>query len=363
MSEALFDQIERLGRDRTVESREALLSMLSTASDLQGEKEFPVVASASHALLAHGAPGVRALVDLLYSAADPPEGLSETELKLLTILQPLPGVRRSDHIITALWCAGRAAQVESSDDYGTWRRSVAIDEPTRTEARRAFDELLVAARFNDLLHTALSRAMSTANIRDDPGPNQEEERALAALRHEIATRGMLPLSARMVRQFATLVEAEETEQKYQEFLVEHPVFLDPIAAEVVAQKPLGLELRTDFVIRRHDYEYLVVEIEKPQDRIFTQKGDFTAAFFHAFGQVLEFQAWLDQHVSYARQHMPKIANPRGVVVIGRDPTDPSLAEKLRRFRINSSMVDVLTYDRVLQRARNLYQSLYGHTAD
>ena len=35
----------------------------------------------------------------------------------------------------------------------------------------------------------------------------------------------------------------------------------------------------------------MLEIEKPQDRIFNQNGDFSAAFTHAYGQVLDFLSW------------------------------------------------------------------------
>ena len=42
-----------------------------------------------------------------------------------------------------------------------------------------------------------------------------------------------------------------------------PVLIDPLAAKVIDRQRLGLELTTDFVVRRLDNEYLLVEIEKP----------------------------------------------------------------------------------------------------
>lgn len=280
----------------------ALLSLLYPERDLQGANEFQVVASVCNALFSHGPQGVRALTEFLYSNMKPPEGISETARMVAAVIRPLYNVRRSDYVIRALWCAGRAAEIEATENYGTWSARISIDERTQLQARDDFDEMLAEARHNDLLHSAMYRAMELGGIRDDPGPNEEEDRALAALKHELATHGMLALSARMVRQFSALLQEDASEKAYQDFLAEYPVFLDPVAAEVMSQKPLGVEFKTDFVVRRHDYEYLVVEIEKPQDRIFTQKGDFTAPFFHAFGQVLEFQAWVDQHVAYAREH-------------------------------------------------------------
>jgi hypothetical protein len=109
--------------------------------------------------------------------------------------------------------------------------------------------------------------------------------------------------------FAALVTAESKESDYQDFLESHPVFLDPLAAEVFNRQRLGLELITDFVARRHANRYVVVEIEKPQDALFTAAGDFTAGFTHAVGQVLDFQGWVASNIAYAQKHLPHIEAP------------------------------------------------------
>ena len=46
------------------------------------------------------------------------------------------------------------------------------------------------------------------------------------------------------------------------FLKTNPVFLDPLANVVIPKQQLANEMTTDFVIRRLDNEYIVVEIEK-----------------------------------------------------------------------------------------------------
>lgn len=62
-----------------------------------------------------------------------------------------------------------------------------------------------------------------------------------------------------------------------------------------------------YVVRRLDNEYILVEIEKPQNRIFTESADFMAEFTHVFGQVIDFQEWVDTHAEYARHLMPSCA--------------------------------------------------------
>src|SRR5262249_15003376 len=116
---------------------------------------------------------------------------------------------------------------------------------------------------------------------------------------------------------------------------------------------------TDFVVRRLDNKYILVEIEKPQDAIFTASDDFSAKFTHALGQVLDFQQWIDSHGEYARSLLPEISSPRGMVIMG---TTGKLSEqqkrKLHRFNVNSSTVQVLTFDEVAFNARKLHQNIH-----
>ena len=79
----------------------------------------------------------------------------------------------------------------------------------------------------------------------------------------------------------------------------------------------GLEFVTDFVLRRLDNEYVLVEIEKPHDKLFGRGSDFSSKFTHAFGQILGFQEWVDENPAYARKFMPGIPPPRGLPVLGR----------------------------------------------
>ena len=116
------------------------------------------------------------------------------------------------------------------------------------------------------------------------------------------------------------------------------------------------------MIKRLDNEYLVVEIEKPQDGLFTQNNDFTANFIHAFGQVIDFQEWVDAHGEYARSRMPGISSPRGLLIIGRKTNlSQTQLSKLKRYVINSQFVEVLTYDDVIERAENLYNNIHKNS--
>jgi hypothetical protein len=122
----------------------------------------------------------------------------------------------------------------------------------------------------------------------------------------------------------------------------------------------AIEVTTDFVVQRLDSEYVLVEIEKPQDRIFTSTTDFSAKFTHAFGQVIDFQDWVESHGEYARSLMPGVKSPKGILIMGRKLglTERQIA-KLNRFSLNSRNIEILTYDDVLNRARDLYDNIYS----
>jgi hypothetical protein len=92
--------------------------------------------------------------------------------------------------------------------------------------------------------------------------------------------------------------------------------------------------------------------------ISTRANDFTAEFTHAFGQVLDFQQWVDSHGEYARHLMPGISSPRGLLIMGRryDLTEENRL-KLRRFSANCISIDVLTFDDLLGNASSLYESI------
>jgi hypothetical protein len=169
----------------------------------------------------------------------------------------------------------------------------------------------------------------------------------------------LQLRPRLLEQFDQLIAAEASEEEYQTFLAANPALLDPLADRMVPKQKLGIEHITDFVLHRLDDQYVLVEIEKPQDRVFTQANDFSAAFTHALGQVLDFRSWVGQHAEYARSLMPGISPAAaGLLVIGlRSKLSDDQARKLRAFNDNSPTISVVTFDDLSSKAKTIYGNM------
>jgi hypothetical protein len=162
-----------------------------------------------------------------------------------------------------------------------------------------------------------------------------------------------------LNEYASLIAADVEEERYQRFLTEHPALLDPLASRVVPKLRLGTEYATDFAVQRHDNRWLLVEIERPQDRVFTKGCDFSARFTHGYGQILDFQSWVDDNVAYAQKTMPNIIIPRGLLVIGRRAgLSEREAVKLRQLVSNSARIDVVAFDDLLRQATVVYENLH-----
>ena len=138
----------------------------------------------------------------------------------------------------------------------------------------------------------------------------------------------------------------------------YPVFLEPLATKIYDKQRLGDDLITDFVIQTLEDKYVLVEIEKPQDLIFTKQNDFSAKFTHAYGQVLDFLAWIDSNIAYAQTKLPNICLPSGLLVIGQSSAlNPDQKKKLEYFNTLNTRIKVITYDEVLLNAQRLYKNI------
>ena len=116
----------------------------------------------------------------------------------------------------------------------------------------------------------------------------------------------------------------------------------------------------DFVIRRLDDEYILVEIEKARDRPFTDYPQPSAPLSHALGQVFQWFSWVEDNIAYAQTHgFPGIHTPIGIVVIGRNA---DLDKEQRRMlkQMNDLLyprIRIMTYDDVIASARHVLNNL------
>jgi hypothetical protein len=280
-------------------------------------------------------------------------------LKKMLLITPSPTYQKN--ILASLWFGSlgrtlRPIERYPDEDYLDLFKELPIG--TIQAAKAAFKDILIESLSDLEVFQIISHVLSfsTPEFYDEPNTLKEFHKEIITTYSESAIR----LTKGMIEEFQTLVnDSSLSEETYQTFLSKNPVFIDPLANAVISKQKLGIEHVTDFVLKLHDNSYVLVEIEKPRDRIFTQANDFTADFIHAYGQVLDFQQWVDQSNGYANKHMPSISAPKGLLIIGmRNQLSEENLTKLHRFCVNSKHIDILTFDDLLTRAENLYKNIH-----
>ncbi|WP_326511507.1 Shedu anti-phage system protein SduA domain-containing protein [Clostridium intestinale] len=188
--------------------------------------------------------------------------------------------------------------------------------------------------------------------------NQENQKELIKSFYNLISQTSINISSGMIEEFQELIQQDLREEEYQIFLNEHPVFLNPLAKSIIDKSRLGDDYITDFVIHLINEEYILVEIEKPKDNIFTVNNDFTSKFTHAFGQVLDFINWIEINISYARTKLPGIKSPKGMLIMGRRSSmSEEQKAKLKKYNENSHSIEILTFNDLLLNSERLLKNL------
>ena len=277
--------------------------------------------------------------------------------KLVEILNKIDGHIYPNAIIKSLWMASKGKLSKplftsicpELDD-------MPLSQETIEYAREVFFTFLTKAQVDPEIFHRLIQFMYFQNMESASDKNEYIEFHQDIF--NILTDSTIKISEDIIANFRSLIDKQTNEEEYQVYLEEHPVLIDPLAMNVIDKQKLGIEYITDFVIETLKGDYILVEIEKPQDKIFTQAGDFSSNFSHAFGQVLDFIEWVESNIAYAQTTLPGISAPKGLLIIGRDAdlTDQT-RKKLRRFNRNSNSIEVLTYDDILSRSESLYKNI------
>ena len=157
-----------------------------------------------------------------------------------------------------------------------------------------------------------------------------------------------------------IVEHPDDEAVFQSFLTNHPQILDPMAIQVWPQPNLLGSRYPDFLVRRADNSYLVVEIECPAKSL-VKGGQASAAVTHAEQQVTDYRDYLMRRHQDAIQHFPHFNDPDCLVVTGLqrelDERQMAILAHVNRHRVRLRIVG---FDWLVERARNIATNITRH---
>jgi hypothetical protein len=149
-----------------------------------------------------------------------------------------------------------------------------------------------------------------------------------------------------------IIDQPDNEPVFQTFLTEHPQLLEPMAVQIWPQPDLFGSRFPDFVVRRADDSYVVVEIERPSKSLVTAGGHLSADVTHAEQQATDYRSYLMQRFADARFHFPNFDDPDCLVVTGLERSlDPRQRAVLRDANRHRHRLRIVGFDWLADRAR------------
>ena len=156
----------------------------------------------------------------------------------------------------------------------------------------------------------------------------------------------------------------DEETQFHAFFESHPELLDPMTLEVWSKPDLHGAAEPDFVIRRIDGTYVVVEIETPGKALVTSGLQVSARTTQAVAQALGYRAFLVERWAEAAARFPGFQTPECLVVIGME-RDLSVEQRhvLRRENEGRGGLRIVGFDWLAERARVLGRNVVEGSMD
>ncbi|MEO4041154.1 Shedu anti-phage system protein SduA domain-containing protein [Hoeflea sp. CAU 1731] len=223
----------------------------------------------------------------------------------------------------------------------------------QVSARRTLVDLVLSIEATDDVAGLIGGALQQQQFRKD-GAAVELIRA--------ASSRWLAIGDSVLNDFQKLIVANaDDEPSFQNFFEANPQLLDPMAIEVWPQPNLFGSKKPDFVVKRSDGSYLIVEIECPGKSLITKAGHPSAAVTHAEHQAIDYRNYMLKHVGNAKTVFPGFSDPDCLVVVGLESTlsdDNKIA--LASLNGNRHRFRVVGFDWLLERAQRVSQNVTEH---
>jgi hypothetical protein len=317
----------------------ALAATQMMAEDMYGgiTYNFNIKAPAALALVVFGVPGLRALVE---SAVRTPtsKNVSLCLGVLASVAAGLPPRRLEPF-------------VRNMEIVETIR--VASQQPGMADSARSLLREYVLGIEDEM--DAVSAIGSQLSLAGWPGDAPE---IIGELFAALAARRIATGPA-TIRAFEQLMhDRPMDEPTFHTYFEEHPQLLEPTAAEVWSKPDLAGVREPDFVIRRTDDTYLIIEIETPAKPLITGANQLSAPATQAVAQATTYRSFLVERFQLAATHFPRFSEPDCLVVIGNESQlhADQLAALARENRSRAGLC-IVGYDWIARRALAIAQNV------
>lgn len=165
----------------------------------------------------------------------------------------------------------------------------------------------------------------------------------------------LALSTPVLAEFEELIKTQpKNEPAFQAFLARHPQLLDPLAHKVWPQPDLFGFKEPDFIIKRTDGTYLVIEIECPAKALVTAGGHLSADVTHAEQQATDYRRNLMQKYPDIKAKLSDFQEPDCLVIVGLEGIlSAGQQQVLHDANQNRRHLRIAGFDWLLERGRTI----------
>lgn len=155
-----------------------------------------------------------------------------------------------------------------------------------------------------------------------------------------------------LRTFIGYLDGGSWEKDIQTWLEQNPVAFgrDRVAFR---QVQLGYEYRPDFVLGANitvGFTWIIVELKKPGQKIFTKAGKLSAKVSGAVDQIDGYRRWIAENLPYAQGILPEVFQPGAVLYVGRRADLFDSERHQLRFLNATRQVEIRTYDALIDNA-------------
>jgi hypothetical protein len=166
-----------------------------------------------------------------------------------------------------------------------------------------------------------------------------------------------------VKQYEALINKPDVrEEELQTFFERNPRLIDRGIEKLLPQKSLAGEAIPDFIAVLYNGSHILIEIEKSDDQLYTQKGHPSSKFSQAEQQVRDYMQWVSREQDFLRRRgLPDICveNTKGLLIIGmRKNLTAKEIEKLAQQNFSSrSSHEIKTFDDLLEENKQVISSI------
>jgi hypothetical protein len=297
---------------------------------------FLLKAPAAHALVAWGAAGLDALVEM---------ALRTRTTKNISLVFQILAPLAAGHL------PGMAGTYLQGDLLSVVQSSVDLGKISG-EAEERLNRFLLSFGDDDDAFISLGTSVTSLTMGDS-----------AALKKLISAASLrwMAVGPQVLEEYESLIKHHpDDEAIFHAFFERNPLLLDPLAFRVWSKPDLHGKREPDFVIQRADNSYLVVEIETPGKQLVTREGQIHSATTQAAAQAMDYRSFLLERFPQARATFPEFSAPDALVVVGleRDLSEEQRAV-LRRENEHRAHLRIMGFDALGMRASAITQNVVG----